>query len=283
MLKAILIAMSVGLSMTAPPPAAGSEGFERLEGFESIVLNQVNQVMGSDRLPSGMGLPVEPGVYVVIASDRLTIFDKAVAGVEGGQRYANADQIAPESKTGCPISVFDGFYSTWSRIVDEARVAALDVPNRVLIGADASLPASMFLQAAYAAMETRPMSVPNLYMLVNGGRAGLRARPFFVLPPEGLLVPSGQRPLALRVTMKGGDRFSVSAASPKFGRVVEATSSSELFSILQDVKKRNPGKETLIIDASEGGTVGDMLKVIALAQDEFSRVVLALGQKVVIG
>ena len=127
------------------------------------------------------------------------------------------------------------------------------------------------------------MSVPNLYMLVNGGRAGLRARPFFVLPPEGLLVPSGQRPLALRVTMKGGDRFSVSAASPKFGRVVEATSSSELFSILQDVKKRNPGKETLIIDASEGGTVGDMLKVIALAQDEFSRVVLALGQKVVIG
>ena len=283
MLKAIIVALSMSFSVASAPGSMASRGFEQLDGFDSIVTNQINKVLGTDRLPAGMGLPVEPGIYAVITQDRLTIFDKAVAGVEGGQRFAGADMVAPESEVGCPLSVFDGFYLMWSRVVDEARISALDIPTRVLIAADASLPGKLFVQTAYAAMETRPLATPNLYMLVNGGRAGIRSRPFFLLPPKGLLLPSGQRPLALRVTMKGGDRFSVSAASPKFGRVVEAGSSQELLNILQDVKKRNPGKETLIIDASEGGTVGDLFKVITLAQEEFSRVVFALGQDVIIG
>lgn len=283
MLKTIIFALSTGLFSAAPSSSPAGQGFEQLEGFDAIVVNQINEVLGMSRLPSGMGLPVEPGVYAVITSDRLTIFDKDVAAVEGGQRFAGADQPAPESGANCPQSVFDSFYLVWSRVVDEARVAALDIPTRVLLGADASLPAKLFVQTAYAAAETRPLSPPNLYMLVNGGRAGLRSRPFFLLPPKGLLLPSGQRPLGLRVTMKGADRFSVSAASPKFGRVVEATSASELLNILQDVKKRNPGKETLIIDASEGGTVGELLKVVMMAQEEFSRVVFALGQDVIIG
>ncbi len=283
MLKAIIFAFSMSLATATAASSAAPEGFEELEGFDAIVLNQVNEVLGVDRLPAGMGLPVEPGVYAVITQDRLTIFDKAVAGIEGGRQFVGADQVASESESGCPLSVFDAFYLVWSRVVDEARVSALDIPTRVLLAADAALPAKLLVQTAYAAAETRPMTTPNLYMLVNGGRAGLRARPFFLLPPKGLLLPSGQRPLGLRVTMKGGDRFSVSAASPKFGRVVEAASGAELLNILQDVKKRNPGKEVLIIDVSEGGTVGDLLKVITLAQEEFSRVVFALGQNVVIG
>ena len=174
-------------------------------------------------------------------------------------------------------------YGVWRRLVDEARIAALEVPTRVLLAGDATLPAKTVISVGYAAVETRPTATPNVYMLVNGGRAGLRARPVFLMPPEGLLLPPGQRPLGLQVMLLGQGQYRVKTASNSLKSDIEVTSADGLRKVLEDIKKRNPSKDAAVLDVSEGGTLGDLLNVIMLAQESFPKVVVSSGQRVIIG
>ena len=134
----------------------------------------------------------------------------------------------------------------------------------------ATLPAKTVVSVGYAAVETRPTATPNVYMLVNGGRAGLRARPVFFMPPEGLLLPPGQRPLGLQVALLGQNQFRVKTASNSLKSNLEVTSTDGLRKVLEDIKKRNPSKDAAVLDVSEGA-LGDLLNVIMLAQETFPR------------
>jgi hypothetical protein len=268
------------LSAPPEPPAPSRDGFDTLQGFTTVLVSQINAVMGSENLPTGTGSPVEPGLYVTITPERALIFDKVAATIQGG-RYADAT-VAAECKSGCPRVVFDAFHHAWRGLAEESAALAVDLPARVLFAAHRDLPAITLLQTAYAAAETRPRPVPNLYLLLHGGGAGVRARPVFLLPPGGLAVPAGQRILGLRVRLEGGGRYTITAADPRFGRTVSVDAAG-LGPALVDIKRNYPGKEALILEPGEGASVGDLAQVMVVAQEQFARIVLGGGQKIRIG
>lgn len=284
--------LAIALSLLVEPgPVTG--GFESLKGFNTAAISQINRVVGSENLPLAMGLPVEPGVYVAISPERISIFDKNVATVSNGavndpqaaefDSGKFGDGVGGECKSGCSRLVFDAFHATWRSLVNESRTLGVDMPVRVLLAANASLPARLLVDTAYAATESRPVGPPQLYLLLNGGQAGLRSRPFSILPPDGLLLSPGQRALALTITMEASGGYVVTAADPRFGRTLTYASREELRAALKDIKKRYPSKESIIIDVRKAGTVDDVVQVMVLAQDDFPNVVLSTGQPVRVG
>jgi len=285
------VLLSIVLSFVNQPAPAG--GFESLQGFNTAVISQINRVVGSENLPLAMGLPVEPGVYVAVSPERITIFDRNVATVANGavkdpmagefESGKFAKGVGNECRSGCSRPVYDGFHDTWRRLVRESRTIGSDIPSRVLIGANASLPARLLVDTAYAATESRPTLPPSLFLLLNGGQAGLRARPFVILPPDGLLLSPGQRALGLTIKLEANGSFVVTAADPRFGRTLTYSSQQELGLALRDIKKRYPSKETMIVDVREAGTVDDVVQLMVLAQDHFPNVVLTTGQPVRVG
>jgi hypothetical protein len=246
-------------------------GYEQLQGFQTVLVNQINRVLGTEKLPSAMGLPVEPGLYVTITPQRTVIFDKVGATIKDG-RYADPT-VAAECAAKCARSIFDAFYFNWRSLTEEAASLGIDIPSRVLLAVDAQLPARLLIETAYAAAETRPGSVPNMSLLVNGGQAGVRARPFSLVPPQGLQVRAGQRILGLTIKVEAGARYRITAADPGF----------RLKPTLVDIKKNYPGKQTIIIEAGDSATVADIVGLMVAVQDQFPRVVLSGGQVVRVG
>ena len=298
MLKAALIALNL---FTADPAALQSpviqgSSFEELKGFKTVVLSQINASLGSENLPLAIGLPVEPGVYVTVTPERTLIFDRVVATVKNSQYVDDSagaydagkfgdDRIGKECASGCSRSIFDAFYFSWLSLTQESQAIGTDVPNRVLFAVHSQLPAALLVNTAYGASESRPLQPPSLHLLLNGGAAaGLRSRPFYLLPPRGILVPPGQRILALTVKFKDDGTFVVSAADPRFGRTLKYSSPQELVAALSDVHRRKyPGKEVLILDVAESGTVEDVVNLMVAVQEMFPKVVLSNGQRVRIG
>lgn len=274
-----ILSFITALSGTQDPVAGGS-AFDSLQGFRTVLVSQINAVLGTENLPSGMGLPVEPGVYVTLSPQRTVIFDNVAATIKGG-RYADPT-VAAECQSGCPRVIFDAFHFSWHSLVEEAAAIGIDVPSRVLFAADRTLAAKVLVQTAYAAAETRPGPVPNLYLLMNGGQAGVRARPFSLVPPRGLRIRAGQRVLGLTIKVEAGARYRISAADPRFGRTLVADATT-LGATLADLKKHYPGKETIIIVPGDSATVGDIVQLMLGAQEFFPRVVLSGGQRVTIG
>jgi hypothetical protein len=268
--------------------------FETLRGFTTVLLSHVNAVLGSENLPVAVGLPVEPGMFVTITPERITVFDKNVATVQDGRvvdpeqgRFDNpglAERgIGRECKSACPRALFDAFHARWRKVAAESEAIGTDMPARVLLAAHAQLPARLLVEAAYAASETRPLQPPYLSIVVNGADSGVRARPFALLPPQGISVSPGQRPLGLRVTMSPDGKYRVTAADPRFGRALEYATLPELVAALRDVKKRFPGKDVLILDVVQAGTVGDVVAIMSAVQEDFTKVILANGQRVRVG
>jgi hypothetical protein len=257
--------------------AAATPPGEALPGFTTVLVKQINAVVGSENLPAAMGAPVPPGLYVTLAPTRTVIFDE-VAGTIADGRYTDA-AVAAESASGCPRVIFDAFHFRWSALVSEAAALGLDVPATVVFAAHRDLSAAVLVQTAYAAAETRPGPVPALALVLNGGSAGVRARPFLLLPPRGLTVSSGQRVLGLTVTAEAGGRYTITAADPRFGRTLQADATA-LEPVLADLKKHYPSKETIIVQPSGGATVEDVVRLMVAAQEHFPRVVLSGGQRV---
>lgn len=290
----MLRSLILSLALLVGPP--GSDGFEQLQGFNTVVLNQVNEVFGSEHLPAMAGLPVEPGMYVTISKNRTFIFDRLAATISNDQyvdpdaqaykstrQRREGDQTGLECRSGCNRTIFDAFYGQWRKLVQEGDAIGLDVPIRVLFAIEGELPARLLIETAYAASESRPLQPPRLSMLVNGGAAGLRARPFSVLPPRGLIVDPGQRILGLRAKFSESGKIIVTAADPRFGRTIEVSTPVELRRVLKDIKRRYPSKETIIIDVSPTTTVNDVAGVINATAEYFPRIVLTDGRRVRVG
>lgn len=251
---------------------------ESLYGFDGLLLTQINALFGSENLPVANGGPVEPGVYVTVSPQKVLIFDEPVLDLQAG--IVPPGPASRECQSGCKTSLWSPFRRVWLRALDEAQTFVLEVPLRVLFAVEASVPAKTLIELAYAAAETRPGSPPNFSLLVNGSNAGLRARPFYLLPPEGLRLAPGDNALGLRVELGVGEAFTIRAAHPRFAPIIEGSGWKELASQLTGVKKRYPNKGVIIIDVGDDATVGDVVMAMLAAQQHFSTVVLTDGGKV---
>lgn len=250
-------------------------GGETLQGFDAVLLMQINALFGSENLPIANGGTVEPGVYVTISPQQALIFDEKILDLQAG--VVPPGPASRECKSGCKSSLWSPFRRMWLQALEEAQTFALEVPARVLFAAEASVPAKTVIELAYAAAETRPSGPPSFALLINGSNAGLRARPFFLLPPGGMRVAPGDSTLGLRVTLGAGESFTISAADPRFAPNIEGVGWKELSAQLVAVKKRYPNKGAMVIDVGDSATVGDVVMAMVAAQKQFGTVVLTNG------
>lgn len=248
---------------------------EVLQGFDTVLLTQINAIFGSEFLPVANGGPVEPGIYVTVSPQQLLIFDTKVGDLQAG--VVPPGPASRECQSGCKASLWSAFRTVWLRSLEEAQTFVLEVPTRVLFAVEASVPGKTLVELAYAAGETRPGAPPNFALLVNGSNAGLRARNFHVLPPGGIRVSPGDNALGLRVTLGAGESFTISAAHPRFAPNIEGTGWKALATELARVKKSHPNKGTIIIDVGDDATVGDVVMAMVAAQKHFPDAVLTNG------
>lgn len=274
MLGTLLVAAMLGWLQPASSP-----GFEELRGYTTVVVNHVNSTLGTENLPAAVGVPVEPGLLVTIPLDRVQVFDRDVLELQGGRLVDGA--IAPECKSNCPAALYDVFQEAWLETAVEASTFAVEIPTRVLFAVHRDLPAATLVDAAYAASETRPVSPPALSLLVNSDRAGLRALPFFLIPPRGLELRPGSAALGLTVDVTPG-RYTIKTADARYANRTEVASLEKLSLQVRDLKKCFPGKETVILVPGEGTSVHELLRVAAVFLPHFPRIVLSKGQDVVI-
>ena len=266
-------------SLPTPPTFAqlmqAEASGETLLGFDNVLLAQINALFGSENLPLGNGGTVEPGVYVTVSPQQALIFDTKIIDLQGGAIPPGPN--SRECKSGCKAALWSPFRLMWLRALEEAQAFTLEVPARVLFAAEASVPAKTIVELAYAAAETRPSGPPTFSLLINGSNAGLRARPFFLLPPGGLRVAPGDNSLGLRVTLGAGESFTISAAHPQFAPNIEGVGWKELSAQLINVKKRYPNKHSMVIDVGDSATIGDVVMAMIAAQKQFGTVVLTNG------
>jgi len=247
---------------------------EVLQGFEDLVVTQINALFGSESLPLATGANVQPGIYVTVSPQQALIFDEKILDLESG--VIPPGPASRECKSGCKAAVWSPFRRAWLEALEEAQTYALELPSRVLFGAEASVPAATLVELAYAAAETRPGQPPAFSLLVNGNNAGLRARPFFLIPPGGMRVAPGENALALRVKLGAAEAWTLSAAHPRF-QSQQGTGWKQLFASLAGVAKTYPNKSTIIIDVGDDATVGDVVNAMIAAQKQFPTVVLTDG------
>ena len=87
------------------------------------------------------------------------------------------------------------------------------------------------------------------------------------MPPEGLLLPPGQRPLGLQVALLGQNQFRVKTASNSLESNLEVTSTDGLRKVLEDIKKRNPSKDAAVLDVSDPSDIRDLGSIQFLVDD----------------
>ena len=276
------LVLSAGTLVSAPGKQAQAKSTEALPGFSAVVSNQIQSTLGLERLPSAMGMPLTAGIYVSMSPSRMTIFDSTAVLMKNGL----LPDWSPDAdcKSGCSRIFFTAFRQMWTELSEESSAMGIGLPSAILFGVDQSIPARTVLNAAYAAAESRVgPALPQLYFIVNGGQAGLRERPFYLLPPGGLQTRAGDRILGLRVSIEAGESYQVSAANPRFKRVVTAKSAQELKAVLADIHRTYPSKDAIVLDAGASASVADIMKVAVLAQKDFPKLVLTAGGKVMVG
>lgn len=273
----LILATALAGPATANAPTA--DPIERLSGFSTIVINYLNKTIGSENLPFANGSVVQPGLFATIGPDALSIFDhEAVPLREGRVADATAD---PQCTSGCPASLFDAFQYEWLSLAVEGAALAIELPTRVLFAVDAKLPVSTLLQAAYAASESRPVRPPEIWLLVNSARGGLRAQLLYLLPPTGLELPQGSAALGLTVRIRQ-DGLYVEAADASLARSRRLATLPQLAKFLEGVKKSHPSKETIILVPETDMPISQLVQVMEAVREHFPRIVLSQGQDVII-
>lgn len=279
-----LVASWPWLSSSAAAPAAppGAEatddraGFERLQGLTTVIVNHVNDAMGTEHLPVASGGGVEPGMLVTITPTFVQIFDRTIAALEQGRPIDPT--IAAECASGCPAVLYDGFGRGWLEAAVESTSFAVEIPARVLLAAHGDVPAATLLAVAYAAAETRPVRPPQLALLVNNTRGSLRALELFLLPPRGLVLRQGSAALALTIRVSPG-LYQVSSADSRTIAGQQVQGLGPLRALARELKKRHPSKETVILVPDGATTVRELVDVAAAVQESFPRLVLSAGQE----
>ncbi len=269
----------VDSTTTSDRSATATLSLDRITSFSSVVVNHINSSIGTESLPQGVGEAVEPGVFITIGRDKIQVFDQDAAALRDGV-VADAG-AAPECRSGCPAVLFDAFQYAWLKMAVEASYLDIDIATRVLLAADANVPAQTLLMTAYAVAETRPGAVPTLSILVNMAGRGLRAQPVFLLPPEGLELQQGSAALGLTIEFDSTG-FVVSGSDATIGGGKKGTSVADVRQILAAVKKRHPGKDAIILVPRAGVSVGQLMALVQAISASYPRLVLSLGQDVVI-
>lgn len=268
----------VGSAAPAPDsPGLPRDHLARQQGFATVVVNHVSDALGTEQLPRGAGVPIEPGMFSTILPDRLQIYDHDVVSLVQGEVGDVA--AAPECVSGCPAGLFDAFQEAWLKAAVESTVHSVEIPQRVLIASHADTPAKTLLQVSYAAAETRPVAPPSLDLLVASERGGIRSLRYYLIPPEGLDLPQGSAALGLTITMARG-RYVIGATDPGFPREQTANGPEALRRVLAEIKKRYPGKATVIVVPDAEISVGELVRAYAAVQSMFPRLVLSAGQRV---
>lgn len=279
MLAKLALALVTLLQPSSDSPSGGTLSFERITNFSNVVVNHVNASIGTESLPVGSGLAVEPGVFVTIGRNKLQVFDRDAAILQDG--LVTDGTVAEECKSNCPAVLFDAFQYEWLKMAVESSYLDIDIATRVIFAASADVPAQTLLMSAYAAAETRPGAVPTLSVLVNMAGRGLRAQPVFLLPPKGLTLQQGSAALGLTIEFDA-ETFVVSGSDATLGRGKRGKSLADVRRILASVKKRYPGKDSIILVPRAGVTVGQMMTLVQVIRTSYPRIVLSLGQDVVI-
>lgn len=273
-----LLALSWASASAQPPADGGTTAqFETNQGFNTVVINHVNDVMGTEMLPVATGGSLEPGVFVTIAPDKLQIADRTVADLNAGRPQDST--IAGECRSRCAAVFYDAFARAWLEAAVESTAFAVEVPSRVVFAAHRDLPAASLLEIAYAAAETRPIQPPQLTLLTNNTRGSLRARTFFLIPPQGIELRQGSAALGLTIKVSPG-RYEVSAADRRYARTHEVGDFARLKALGREIKKRYPGKRTVILVPEGGVSVQELMQVATAVGEDFPRVVLSAGQTV---
>ncbi len=268
MLNSVLLSLALWMISA---PADG--GFEQRKGYDTVLINRINTEIGTTRLPMAMGHPIEPGVFVTLSMRSAAIFDHAISELDAG---VLADKTLSKVCMGrCSAAFYSAFRRSWLQLSNESAAIDVELPTRILFATDAQLPAATLIDAAYAASASHPVQPPISYLVLNAGRAGLRTRPFYLLPPRGLKNAEASQFLGLRVHVGHHGAFRISAIDPRFPANNRGTGPEQLRSMLADIKRRYPGKQTVIVEASAGTTVGDVVAVMAVAEKDFPKVVLA--------
>jgi hypothetical protein len=275
----LLAALAVGPSLgDAPDSAPAYDPIERLSGYSSVILNHVNRALGDEHLPVGNGLLVEPGVFVTLGLDRLFVFDQEQMKLQNG-RVADRT-VAPECVSRCAAQLYDAFQYEWLKLAVESAALSVDIPVTVHFAAHQRLPATTLIEAAYAISETRPGLPPGLSMLVNAPGRGLRALPFFLIPPRGLELQQGSAALGLSIEF-GQGIYKINASDPGFASEARVKRLSQLRLALLQLKKRYPNKGTVILIPDDTVSVGQLMQLVGVAVSaDFTRIVLSLGQDV---
>ncbi len=278
-----ILAAAASALLAGPPQnvqaRATSAGYEQLQGFATVLVTHLNRVLGTEHLPQFVGVPVTPGIVVTADPNRVQLFDRFSIPLSAGR--VTPPDPSPECKSGCPKILFDTFRRWWFELGVESRAHAVELPTAVLFGVHRDLPARTLTQLAYAAAESRPIQPPNLVLLTHGGPAGVRAIPFYLVHPGGLTLPPNSAALGLTIVMDAG-RFTVTAASPRFGRTLPAGSLQELVAILRDVHRHHPNKQAVVFRFGDRVTVGDFVATYAAIRDEFPTVVLGDDEPITI-
>jgi len=280
MLAKIVLALATLLQPADDSGSVATLSLDRITNFTNVVVNHVNQSIGTESLPVGSGLTVDPGVFVTIGMNELQVFDHDAAALQGG--LVTDGTVAPECESGCPAVLYDAFQYEWLKMAVEASYLDIDIATRVLFAAHADVPAQTLLMTAYAAAETRPGAVPTLSILVNMAGRGLRAQPIFLLPPKGIELQQGSAALGLTIEFDR-EKFLVRGSDSTLGRTGRrAKTLAEVQKILAGVRKRNPGKDAIILVPRAGVTVGDLMLLVQMLRTDYPRIVLSLGQDVII-
>jgi hypothetical protein len=276
MFRAAILAAALGShgSTMGPAPHRVSSG------FSSVVVHHVNRVMGTEHLPAGQGQVVQPGIFVVLSLESMQIFDRDVAALERGRVVDRT--TARECRSQCPAAFFDSFKAHWLQAAVESSSFGVGLPSRVSFAAHADLPTQTLFEAAYAAAETRPIQPPTMSLLVNSPARGLQAIDFHLLPPEGLEVRRGAG-AALGMTIAFGQGgYEVSANDRDFMVPRQAQNLAAVRSITRTIKRRYPGKQTVVLVPDETVSVRDLVDLTVALREDFPRVVFSQGQDLVL-
>ena len=276
----LLSTLSLMIALASPTAAGPSaDPIERLSGFATVVINHINRTIGTENLPAANGAVVQPGMFVTISPQALIIFDREAVKLQQGR--VPTSEPAPQCSGACPQAFYDAFQHEWLSVAVEGAALANELPSRVHFAIDSRLPVSTLLQAAYAAAASRPIQPPELGLLVNSARGGLRSRPFFLVPPGGLELPQGSAALGLTVRIRQGG-LVVEASDPSLATSRRLETPAALQSFLARVKKSHPGKEAIVIVPEIDLSVSELMQVIDAVRDEFPRIVLSQGQDIII-
>lgn len=246
---------------------------EPVSAFEAVMQGHVQSTIGVDALPGGAGIPLVAGMFVSVGPQTVQIYDHEPLTLAG----APIDGADTTCARGCAPVYVHAFERAWLRAAVESASFGGELPTTLHFIAHRDASARALVEVAYAAAETRPAGPPNLSLVVAAGPRSLVGQPFFLLPPAGLRLQSGAAALGLVIEVED-EGIKVTGADSSLGKGVRVRGAPELQALLAQLKKKHPGKTTVVFVPGPRVRVGPLVDLMTMVRAQFERVVFSLGQ-----